>query len=67
MKIVNKIKHRIEYNNEVSVNKNNYNKKKYFESSVITRRYKSPIIIRELSESQKHKYLNKKTKNKQIQ
>ena len=61
-----KIKHRIEYNNEVSMNKNNYSKKKYFESSVITRRYKSPIIIRELSESQKHKSLNKKTKNKQI-
>ena len=33
---------------------------------MITRRYKSPIIVRELSESQKHKYLSKKTKNKQI-
>ena len=37
-------------------------RKKNMESSVQEKRYKSPFGIRELSESPKHKYLNKKTR-----
>ena len=45
---------------------NNKNKKflrkKNLESSVQEKRYKSPLDVRELSESPKHKYMNKKTR-----
>ena len=45
------------------INKNRkFIRKKNLESSVQEKRYKSPIGIRELSESPKHKYLNKKTR-----
>lgn len=48
--------------------KNKMNKKtsKHLESSVIVNRYKSPIAIRELSESPKQKYLNIKTRYTRI-
>ena len=43
--------------------RNNFNKKRHFESTVITRRYnKSPFIIRELSESQSKKIKKRKEK-----
>ena len=40
--------------------------KKYLDSSVTNQRYKSPYDIRELSESLKNKYLNKKTRYAKI-
>ena len=62
-----KIKQKINNNYNINYNNKIITKKRYFESSVITRRYKSPIILRQLSESQnKKKYLNKNIKNKQI-
>ena len=42
------------------------NKKRHFESSVITYRYQSPIVTRGLSESPKQKYLNEKTRCSQL-
>ena len=59
-----KIKQKIKNNNDICKNKNNMSKKRYFGSTVITRRYKSPIVIRQLSESQNKNYLNKKSRNK---
>ena len=44
----------------------NLTKKRHFESSVITYRYQSPIVIRGLSESPKQKYLNEKTRCSQL-
>jgi len=37
-------------------------RKKNLELSVQEKRYKSPLDVRELSESPKHKYMNKKTR-----
>ena len=48
-------------NNKDNSCKNNL-KRKNLESSVIVKRYKSPLSIRELSESPKQKYLNRKTR-----
>ena len=61
-----KIKQRIKSNNEIINDKKNNSKKKYFESTAITRRYQSPLILKELSESKKHKYINKKKKINQM-
>ena len=61
-----KIKQRIKSNNEISNDKKNNSKKKYFESTVITRRYQTPLIFKELSSSQKQKYVNKKRKINQM-
>ena len=43
-------------------NENNNARKRYMESSTSNNRYKSPNDIRELSETTKNKYLNKKTR-----
>ena len=56
-----KIKDQIINRNE-DKSKKNKKKSKHLESSVIINRYKSPIAIRELSESPKQKYLNIKTR-----
>ena len=53
-------------NNKNRNNKRNPHDKKYFESSVINQRYKSPYDIRDLSESVKNKYLNQKTRYTKI-
>ena len=47
-------------------NKMNKNNTRPMESSVIVNRYKSPIIIRDLSESPKQRYLNIKTRYSRI-
>ena len=47
-------------------NRKSSDKKRYFESSVITYRHKSPIVIRGLSDSPNYKYLNDKIKYTQI-
>ena len=49
-------------NTNVGNNKMNKKKSKHLESSVINNRHKSPIGIRELSESPKQKYFNNKTR-----
>ena len=49
-------------NINVGNNKMNKKKSKHLESSVIIKRHKSPIGIRELSESPKQKYFNNKTR-----
>ena len=66
-----KIKHchnnnSIEKLNNINNNKKNSNNKRNFESSVITYRYHSPIITRDLSESPKQKFLNEKTRHTQM-
>ena len=65
-----KIKPKIKHNNKDSFieekNKKNQSKKRHFESSVITYRYKSPIATRGISESPKQKYLNEKTRCSQL-
>ena len=53
-------------NKEEEKNKMNKKTSKHLESSVIVNRYKSPIAIRELSESPKQKYLNIKTRYTRI-
>ena len=72
--IYNKIKTKIQYNSDSSkiekkeknIKRKTSNEKTNFESSVITYRYKSPLIIRELSDSPKNKYLNEKMRYSQI-
>ena len=59
-----KIKQKIKYSNTINNNSKNLIKKRYFESTVITRRFKSPIVIRQCSETQNNKHVNKKYKNK---
>ena len=61
-----KLKQKIKYNYDINKNENKLNRKRYFESTVITRRYKSPAVFSQLSESQNKKYLSKKNKNKQL-
>ena len=61
-----KKRQRIKSNNEISNDKKNISRKKYFESTAITRRYHSPLFLKELSESQKSKYANKKIKINQM-
>ena len=58
-----KIKQKIKHDNAIN-NSKNLIKKRYFESTVITRRFKSPIVLRQLSETQNKKHLNNKYKNK---
>ena len=53
-------------NNRNGNNSRNPHEKKYFESSISNKRYKSPYDIRELSESVKNKYLNQKTRYTKI-
>ena len=53
-------------NNRNGNNNRNPHEKKYFESSISNKRYKSPYDIRELSESVKNKYLNQKTRYTKI-
>ena len=69
-KIKPKIKHNkdlvLEEKKENNKNGTNSNKKRHFESSVITYRYQSSIITRGLSESPKQKFLNEKTRYAQI-
>ena len=55
-----------ERNKNYNKNITNSNKKRHFESSVITYRYQSPIATRGLSESPKQKYLNEKTRCSQL-